>query len=94
MPNRQRPVRIIGDGLAWQGPCLLTGIIFVPDANDDYVDVYDGRDATTGEKVCRVKTATKTTLHLYFGSGIYFDGGIYLDGYDAAVETTVLFTPV
>lgn len=92
-PPQQRWVRIEGDGPAYSGPCLLTHILFKPDANHDYVDIYDGRDATTGKKFCRLSTANRTIGHINLHPGIRFDLGIYVDGYDAAVETTVVFIP-
>jgi len=93
MPE-QRWVRIAGDGLVYTGPCLLTHVIMDPDANQDYADIYDGRDATTGRKFCRVQASTRTTRHISLGPGARFDVGLYIDAKDSAVETTVLFIPV
>lgn len=87
----QRAVRVIGDGLAYTGPCLLTHVIMHPDAADDYADVYDGRDATMGKKFARIRSSSTNTRHVALGQGVRFDVGIYVDGYDAAVETTVVF---
>lgn len=87
-------VRITGDGQAFDGPCVLKAVIFWPDANADYVDVYDGRDTTTGDKFCRIETAASTTKTLNLGSGVSFGKGIYVDGIDAAVETTIVYIPL
>lgn len=89
-----RWVRIVGDGLAYTGPCTLTHIIFWPHASSQYVDVYDGRDATTGKKFCRVDAFQLTTLHISLGQGVPFDIGIYIDAQHAEDETTVVFRPV
>lgn len=91
MPEGAAWVRVKGDDLAVQGPCLLLGLIFWPDADGDYVDVYDGLDATGGKKFCRIELATSTTRHLSFGQGVEFRSGVYVDGIDSAVETTVIF---
>lgn len=87
-------VRIVGDGLVHAGPCTVTHILFWPDADADYVDIYDGRDTTTGLKFCRIEAATQNTRHIGLGQGVLFGRGIYVDGIDAAVETTVTFTPL
>lgn len=93
MPT-QRWVRIIGDGSAFAGPCLLHQIIFWPDVAADYVDIYDGRDATSGKKFARIEADIDHTIYINLDPGVPFDLGIYVDGIDAAVETTLLFTPL
>ena len=92
--TQPRWVRIVGDGLAFSGPCLLTHIIMWPDANADYADVYDGRDTTSGKKFVRVEAAVQTTRHINLSQGVRFDVGIYIDGKGSAVETTVVFIPL
>lgn len=91
--TKQRWVRIIGDGLAFSGPCLLTHVLLYPDANHDYTDIYDGRDTAAGKKFIRMQSSTRTIRHLSFNPGVPFDVGIYIDGYDSEVETTVVFIP-
>jgi len=91
MPGGVSWVRITGDGLAVQGPCVLHGLIVWPDSDGDYADVYDGLDATAGKKFCRVECAASTTRHVQFGQGVEFTAGVYVDGIDSAVQTTVLF---
>jgi len=94
MPENRRWVRIIGDGVAYVGSCLLQGVIFWPDVAADYVDIYDGRDATSGKKFCRIEAGVGEARHLNLGAGVPFATGIYIDGADSAVETTVTFTPL
>ena len=92
MPE-EKWVRIIGSGLVYSGHCHLTAIIFWPDADADYVDIYDGRDATSGKKFCRIETSFSLSWHFNFSHPLGFDMGIYVDGIDDAVETTVCFIP-
>lgn len=94
MPEGSSWTLIRGDGLAVEGPCLLLGLIFWPDADADYVDVYDGHDATSGKLFCRIETPTSLTWSFCFGSKPRFDGGIYVDGIDGDVETTVIYEDV
>lgn len=93
MAHEKHWVRIVGDGLVFEGACVIDGILFSPDAANDYVDVYDGHDTVSGKKFCRIKTSVVVTWHFRFPDGVHFDQGIYLDGIDNAVETTVEFTP-
>lgn len=92
--DNQRWATILGDGLLFQGPCLVTHLIMHPDANQDYSDFYDGRDATAGKLFGRLSCATRTTQHINLWPGIPFDVGIYVDAYDSAVRTTVAFIPL
>lgn len=89
-----RWVTIMGDGLAYTGPCLLTDIIVSPDANHDFAIIYDGRDTTSGKRFAQIQSATRTAVHLSFAHGLPFDSGIYIDGNDDEVETTVAFIPL
>jgi len=86
--------RVCGDGRAYQGAALVKGIVFLPEAANDYVDVYDGLDATSGELVCRIISAVVSTCNFAFADGVRFNHGVYLDGIDSAVETTVFFQPL
>lgn len=94
MPEGSSWVRVKGDGVAVQGRCLLLGVLFWPDANADYVDVYDGLDATSGKKFCRFETSVSVTWCHCFAHGVEFATGIYVDGIDSAVETTIVFRPL
>lgn len=86
--------RIEGDGLVHAGPCIVKAIVFEPHAGQDWADVYDGRDATSGEKFCRVEAKTVTTVPVNLGDGVLFGRGIYVDGTDGDVRTTVTFIPL
>lgn len=85
---------VTGDGLIYDGSCLVKLIIFWPDVAADYVDVYDGRDTTSGKKFCRIEADVDGTKAVDLGDGVLFGRGIYVDGIDAAVETTVAFIPL
>lgn len=91
MPDGASWVLIKGSGLAVQGPCHVLGIVFWADANSDYADIYDGLDATSGKKFCRIESATQITWPFVFPVGVHFASGVYVAGIDSAVETTVVF---
>ena len=90
---RRRWARVLGDGLVYEGPCLVHSITMVPDGTDDYAVIYDGRDTTSGKPFLKLVGAYKLTRQVTFDGGAPFDQGVYVDGSDGAVETTVVFTP-
>ena len=94
MPDGAAWVKIKGDGLAVQGRCLLLGLVFWPDVAADYADIYDGLDATSGKKFCRLEADVDQTIPVGFSNPVEFAQGIYVDGIDSAVETTVIFAPL
>ncbi len=58
------------------------------------MDIYDGRDATSGKKFVTVETKDFQTLPIPLGEGVYFDLGIYVDAIHGEDETTVVFVPL
>ena len=91
---KQRWVRVKGSDLVYIGPCTLHSIIFAPVTGADYVDIYDGRDATSGKKFCRIVSSAVISWCFCFGAGLEFDEGIYVTDIDEGTETTVVFTPL
>jgi len=89
-----RWVRVVGDGLAYSGPCLLKSVAMQPVLANDYADIYDGNDTTSGKLFVRFITAVVVTWCICFGDGVPFDQGIYIDGKNADVVTTVCFVPL
>lgn len=89
-----RWTRVIGDGLAYEGRCLVLHILLLPSGNNRYADVYDGRDATAGKKFARVRGDQTKTKHLPLGDGVPFDSGIYINGNTSEEETTIVFEPL
>lgn len=94
MPEQASWVRIVGDGVAYLGPCLVLGFVMVPDAIADYADIYDGKEATSGKKFCRCISAIVSAWAITLPIAVPFSEGIYVDGKDSAVETTVIFMPL
>lgn len=84
----------LGDGLIYDGPCIVKLIVFWPDEAADYADIYDGRDTTSGTKFCRIEADVDETKSHNLGAGVHFGRGIYVDAIDSAVETTVAFIPL
>jgi len=90
---KRRWVHQYGDGLVYDGPCLVHAVVMVPTDTADQVIIYDGHDAVSGKRCLRVIATIILTWAVACGDGIPFDQGIYLDATDGDVETTVCFTP-
>ncbi len=93
MPDR-RWVRVAGSGLVYSGPCLVNSVLFLPTTANDYVDVYDGRDATSGKRFCCIISSVVVSWCFCFAEGVPFDKGIYVKDIDGGTETTIVFTPL
>ena len=86
--------RVTGDGCIYEGPCIVKQIIFEPVSANDYAEIYDGRDATSGTKFAKVICTIVLTWPLDLGPGVLFGKGIYVNGIDGDVATTIGFTPL
>ena len=91
MPEGNAWVRIPGSGLAVEGACQVLGVIFWPNDDTDYADIYDGLDATSGKKFCRIESSTSITWCFCFAHPPEFSSGVYVKGVDDDVETTIVF---
>lgn len=89
-----RWTRVVGDGAAYKGPCLLLDIFYYPSGSKRYVDIYDGLGTGAGKKFCRVRSEGTNDVHRNFGAGVPFDVGIYVDGEQSDEETTIVFQPL
>lgn len=85
---------IMGLGRVYQGACLLKGIIYTPSTSNRYIEVYDGLDPTSGEKVFRLFTSTHITQSFMLPEGVRFNHGIYITAYGSTEQTTVFFEPL
>jgi len=81
--------RIAGSGVINTGPCVVKLIIFSPHTGTQKVDIYDGRDAVSGEKFCQINTQTFVVQSLNLGDGVLFGRGVYVDAEHRDDETTV-----
>jgi len=89
-----RWTRVVGDGIAYEGPCLLLTILYYPSGSGHYVDIYDGLDTTEGKKFHRIRASGTVSRTVRLGNGVPFNAGIYVDGEDSDEETTIVFEPL
>lgn len=85
--------RQVGDGLVYDGPCIVKTLVVSSGQTDEYHDIYDGRDATSGTKFCRVQCKTDETKVVNLGAGVLFGRGVYIDCQHTTNEVTVCFVP-
>lgn len=91
MPEGAAWVRVSGDGLAVEGPCLLLGILWRCDKNDDECLVYDGLDPTSGKPFTELVGDGDSFYHFDFGDGVEFASGVYIDQTRADDKATIYF---
>lgn len=84
-------VRIAGDGLVVEGPCIVTDLLLYTKSNNDQCIVYDGLDVTSGKLFLQFVGNDKETKHLHFGAGIQFNNGVFVDQSDTDDTVTVCF---
>lgn len=85
-------VRVLGDGLAVRGACVVKGILWRCDKNNEECKVYDGRDATSGRLFASLIGGADSLYHFDFGDGVVFHEGVYVDQTTNNDEFTVYFT--
>lgn len=94
MPQGKAFAVVKGDGLAVQGPCLLTDLVWRSDKNDDTCAIYDGLDALSGRLFHTLIGDGDTMYTLGFGAGIEFSNGVYVDQTRTDDVITVCFLPL
>jgi len=83
---------VAGDGLAVRGGCVVKGILWRCDKNDEECNVYDGRDETSGRLFASFVGDGSSFYHFGFGDGITFTEGVYVDQTTVLDECTIYFT--
>ena len=85
--------RVVGSGVVYDGPCVLRDIIFDPHATTQYVEIYDGRDSTSGILFARIDRESHATWQMNLGRGVLFGRGIYVASEHREDAVTVAFNP-
>jgi len=86
--------RIAGDGLIYDGPCIVKLIHFWAGGADEETLVYDGRDPISGRLFLKVLVKSEESRADPQGNGVLFGRGIYVDAQNDNDETTVCFIPL
>lgn len=91
MPVPSGWVRIAGDGLAVEGACVVTAILWRCDKNNEMCAIYDGLDAVSGKAFATLIGDADSFYPLDLGGGVQFDGGVYVDQTTTLDEVTICF---
>lgn len=94
MPEASAFVRIAGDGLAAEWPCVVTGFVWRCNNNGDQCLIYDGLDSTSGKVFAKLIGGKDTFYPINLGGGVRFESGVYVDQSSKSCEITVLFRQV
>ena len=86
--------RLTANGVVTQHPAILCCVILTVVTTGDYVDVYSGRDATSGKKVHRLKALQGRSSTFSLTHGLFCGNGIYLQFEKTDSECTVFYCPV
>lgn len=87
-------VNLTASGIVTRQPAYFCCISFTATDSGDYVDVYEGRDATSGRKVVRVKGLANRSQSFNFTYPPLCERGIFLDFSTDDTEATVDYRPV
>jgi hypothetical protein len=82
-----------GSQIVYHKGLLLKGVVINCHASDGYSTLYDGLDATSGRKICRINGASKVSTQLDFGEGIRVERGLYVAFGDHTDQVIVYFDP-
>lgn len=75
-------------------PALLLGVIVLASAGGGDVTVYEGQDATTGQKIGTFEGANNITNSMMFGPGLDCGRGIYVDIGSSISGVIVIWSPL
>ena len=80
-----------GSGLATHDPAYLSCIIASVETSADYIEVYNGRDATSGTKIMKLKVLANRSVAFNISRELLCDRGIYISCSVSTVEWSVFF---
>ena len=74
-------------------PVYLVCVNLTVETNGDYVEVYDGRDDSSGRKVIKIKALANRSVNFNLTTPIYCESGLYLSFSATDSEVTVIWLP-
>lgn len=86
--------RVTADALVCRGPCVFVGAVILASVAGGDASIYDGHEATSGNKVLTLKgdanisNAIAPPVPIRFGNGLFVDIGANCD------EVTVFYSPL
>lgn len=81
-------------GIITRQPSFLCCVILTADESGDYIELYEGKDATSGRKILTLKALVNRSVAFNFTSPVLCQRGLYIHFEDDKCEATVIFTPV
>jgi len=93
MPKDKRTgfTRLTASAVITTEAAYLYCVILTVEDSGDYIDVYEGRDATSGSKILRLKALANRSVSFNFSKPIYCDRGIYVSFSTTDSEATVVW---
>lgn len=81
-------------GIVTRQPAFLCCAILTANSAGDHIEIYEGRDATSGRKIFMLEALENRSVSFNFTSPVLCQRGIYVYFDDDKCEATIIFTPV
>lgn len=81
----------LGSGKATGQSALLTCVIASVATNGDSIEVYNGRDSTSGSKILKLVVLANASVSFNISQGVLCDKGIYVACSETTVEWSIFF---
>lgn len=84
-------IPLTASGPATRDPALLLGVQITPSSDGGNATIYEGQDATSGRKLCRLYGHEEQTRQFRFARGIPCERGIFVDFTSHMDEVAIVY---
>lgn len=91
---RQTWAVLTADGIITRQPSFLCCLIVTVANSGNYVELYEGRDATSGRKILTLQALQNRSVAFNFTRPIMCERGIFVHFSHTGSEATVVYGPV
>ena len=85
---------LTADGIVTARPAVLCCIILSVATTGDYIEIYEGRDATSGRRLCKIKALVGRSVTFNISNGVLLERGIYVSFLKTDSDATLIWFPV
>lgn len=85
---------VTADSTITRSPAYLCCVALSVGTNGDYVEIYEGRDASSGRKILKIKALANRSQAFNFRSPVRCDRGIFVAFSTTGSECTITFRPL
>lgn len=81
----------LGSGLVTVRPVRLDCVNLSVETNGDSITIYNGRDATSGNKVVKVKALANRSVNFNISRGLRCEKGLYVEASASTADWSLFF---